>query len=114
MHMVTEPSSSDSQLALDLSSVASACLLSLVVALGDTGKMLSAVSAMLTSPTSLSEGNVQVWVCMYVFVCGVFVCVYVCLCVCMCVLLCVCVCVCLCVFMCVCMCVFLLCVCKLV
>ena len=112
MHMVTEPSSSDSQLALDLSSVASACLLSLVVALGDTGKMLSAVSAMLTSPTSLSEGNVQVWVCMYVFVCGVFVCVYVCLCVCMCVCVfyCVCVCVFVCVYVCLHVCVFIVCV----
>lgn len=60
MHMVTEPSSSDSQVALELSSVASACLLSLVVALGDTGKMLSAAAAMLTAPTSTNEGNVKV------------------------------------------------------
>lgn len=60
MHMVTEPSSSNNQVAVELSSMASACLLSLVVALGDTGKMLSAVAAMLTAPASSDEGDVQV------------------------------------------------------
>ena len=72
MQMVSEPVPSDNQLAVDLSSVASACLLSLVVALGDTGKMLSAVAAMLTAPAEYSLGTVQV--CVYV---GVHVYMYV-------------------------------------
>lgn len=60
MDMVTEPVSPDNHVAMELSSVASACLLSLVVALGDTGKMLSAVAAMLTVPSLLSETDVKV------------------------------------------------------
>ena len=60
MDMVTEPVSPDNPIAMELSSVASACLLSLVVALGDTGKMLSAVAAMLTVPSLLSETEVKV------------------------------------------------------
>jgi len=63
MQMVMEPSAGDgSPLSAELSSVASACLLSLVVALGDTGKMLAAVAAMLTTPPELSECTVQVCV----------------------------------------------------
>lgn len=60
MDMVTEPVSPDNPVAMELSSVASACLLSLVVALGDTGKMLSAVAAMLTVPSLISETEVKV------------------------------------------------------
>ena len=60
MQMVVEEVPADSSVVLELSSVASACLLSLVVSLGDTGKMLSAVAAMLTAPTQLSEAIVQV------------------------------------------------------
>ena len=61
MQMVTEPGSfSGDPLSMELSSVASACLFSLVIALGDTGKMLSALAAMLTAPTPLSELMVQV------------------------------------------------------
>ena len=44
----------------DLSSVACSCLLSLVVALGDTGKMLAALSALLTSPPPLSDHSLLV------------------------------------------------------
>ena len=60
MEMVTEPFSPEDSVAMELSSVASACLLSLVVALGDTGKMLAALAAMLTAPPSLSETKVKV------------------------------------------------------
>ncbi len=61
MQMVTEPSPvSDDQLATDLSAVASACLFSLVLSLGETGKMLSAVAAMLTAPAPLSDLLIQV------------------------------------------------------
>ena len=60
MEMVTEPFSPEATVAMELSSVASACLLSLVVALGDTGKMLSALAAMLTAPPPLSETKVKV------------------------------------------------------
>lgn len=42
-----------------LSSVACACLLSLVVGLGDTSKMLSAISMMLIGSSQLST-NIQV------------------------------------------------------
>lgn len=60
MEMVSEPVSPDSPVSGKLSSVASACLLSLVVALGDTGKILSALAAILTAPASLSETTVKV------------------------------------------------------
>ncbi len=60
MEMVSELAPSEHQLASQLSSVASACLLSLVIALGDTGKMLSAVAALLTAPERPEQGNVQV------------------------------------------------------
>ena len=56
MAMVTESAPADYQ----LSSVASACLLSLVIALGDTGKMLSAIAALLTAHTDPNQGSVQV------------------------------------------------------
>ena len=59
MQMVTEPLSDD-QLAKELSSVASACLFSLVISLGDTGKMLSSLAAMMTAAPALSEMMVQV------------------------------------------------------
>ena len=60
MEMVTEPFSPENPVAMELSSVASACLLSLVVALGDTGKMLAALAAMLTAPALLREIQVKV------------------------------------------------------
>ncbi len=60
MEMVTEPIPPEDPVAMQLSSVASACLLSLVVALGDTGKMLAALAAMLTAPPPLSETQVKV------------------------------------------------------
>ena len=60
MQMVTEAVAPDDQTSLELSSVASACLFSLVVALGDTGKMLAALTTMLTAPAELSEIAVQV------------------------------------------------------
>ena len=68
--MVVEPSPAGSgPLSAELSNVASACLLSLVVALGDTGKMLGALAAMLTTPPELSDITVQVSVCVCVYVC---------------------------------------------
>ena len=60
MQMVTEVVAPGDQISLELSSVASACLFSLVVALGDTGQMLAALTAMLTAPVELSEIAVQV------------------------------------------------------
>lgn len=60
MDMVTELAPSEHQLASQLTSVASACLLSLVIALGDTGKMLSAVTALLTTPRDIQPQNVLV------------------------------------------------------
>lgn len=60
MEMVTEPFSPEDSVAMELSSIASACLLSLVVAMGDTGKMLSALTAMLTAPPALSQIKVKV------------------------------------------------------
>ena len=54
MQMVAETVHPENQLVMELSSVASACLLSLVVALGDTSKMLSALTAMLTAPGDLT------------------------------------------------------------
>lgn len=60
MDMVTEAVSPDDPVGMELSSIASACLLSLVVALGDTGKMLAALAAMLTAPSSLSDIEVKV------------------------------------------------------
>lgn len=60
MKMVVEPGSPQEDSSLELSSMASACLLSLVVARGDTGKMLSALAAMLTGPRELSEAVMPV------------------------------------------------------
>ena len=57
-----------------LSSVACACLLSLVVGLGDTSKMLSAISMMLIGSSQLST-TIQVCVCPSVCPC---VCAHVC------------------------------------
>ncbi len=59
LEMVSNSTSKDS-LSAQLSSVASACLLSLVVALGDTGKMLSSVAAFLTAPGHPDMQNVKV------------------------------------------------------
>ena len=59
-----------------LSSVACACLLSLVVGLGDTSKMLSAISMMLIGSSQLST---TIQVCVYITLC---VCVRTCVCVC--------------------------------
>ena len=60
MMMVQECISMEDPVAVQLASVVSACLLSLVVALGDTGKMLSALAVMLTAPSSLSKTSVKV------------------------------------------------------
>lgn len=60
MTMVQESVSSEDPVSLQLASVVSACLLSLVVALGDAGKMLSALAVMLTAPASRSEISVKV------------------------------------------------------
>lgn len=62
MTMVQESVTSEDLMSLQLASVVSACLLSLVVALGDTGKMLSALAAMLTAPAVLSKTSVKVYV----------------------------------------------------
>lgn len=43
-----------------LSSLACACLLSLVIARGDTGKLLSAVASLLMSPSSLATQQLHV------------------------------------------------------
>ena len=56
-----------------LSSVACACLLSLVVGLGDTSKMLSAISMMLIGSSQLST-TIQVCI-LCVYARGVHVCV---------------------------------------
>ena len=60
MDMVTESFSPEDRVGIELSSQASACLLSLVVALGDTGKMLAALAAMLTAPPPLANVKVKV------------------------------------------------------
>ncbi|CAI8051400.1 E3 ubiquitin-protein ligase MYCBP2 [Geodia barretti] len=60
MKMVVEPVPPDNELAADLSSVACGCLLSLVVALGDTGKMLTAVSSLITAPHHLTQNTLQI------------------------------------------------------
>lgn len=44
-----------------LTAVACACLLSLVVVRGDTGKLLTAVTALLMCPRALAVQNVQVF-----------------------------------------------------
>ena len=60
MTMVQESVSSEDPVSLQLASVVSACLLSLVVALGDAGKMLSAIAVMLTTPAGLGKTSVKV------------------------------------------------------
>ncbi len=60
LDMVSDSTLSQDAQALQLSSIASACLLSLVIALGDTGKMLSAVAALLTATRYPEERNVKV------------------------------------------------------
>jgi len=49
---------------IQLSAVACSCLLALVVARGDTGKLLSATSALLMSPKSLSAQSINVRMCL--------------------------------------------------
>lgn len=44
-----------------LTAVACACLLSLVVVRGDTGKLLAAIAALLMSPRALAVQNIQVF-----------------------------------------------------
>lgn len=44
-----------------LTAVACACLLSLVVVRGDTGRLLAAVAALLMSPRALAVQNIQVF-----------------------------------------------------
>ena len=61
---------------------ACACLLSLVVGLGDTSEMLSVISMVLIGSSQLST-TIQVCVCVCVCAC---VCVCTCMCICMCVL----------------------------
>ena len=85
MEMVAETIRPENQLVMEMSSVASACLLSLVVALGDTSKMLSALTTMLTAPGDLTVQVVgSVCVCVYVCVCVLCVCECVCVRVCVC------------------------------
>lgn len=44
-----------------LTAIACACLLSLVVVRGDTGKFLSAIAALLMCPRALASQNIQVY-----------------------------------------------------
>jgi len=44
-----------------LTAVACACLLSLVVVRGDTGRLLAAIAALLMSPRALAIQNIQVF-----------------------------------------------------
>jgi len=60
MEMVQATSETGGVLSVQLSSVVSQCLVCLVVALGDTGKMLAALAAMLTTSHALSAVSVQV------------------------------------------------------
>ena len=61
MEMIHQGSSeARDELSGQLSSVVSQCLVSLVVALGDTGKILAALAAMLTASHTLSIISVQV------------------------------------------------------
>ena len=50
----------NSTVAKDLSCMASSCLLSLVIALGETSKMLAAVASLLIAPSGISDGIVKV------------------------------------------------------
>ena len=59
----------------DLSSVACGCLLSLVVALGDTGKMLTAVASLITAPHHLSQNTLQV--CVHTILTAVYLYMYI-------------------------------------
>lgn len=66
MDMILESAESEDPVCVQLASVVSSCLISLVVALGDTGKILAALAAMLTAPGSLTTIAVKVS-CKHVF-----------------------------------------------
>lgn len=55
------PEASQGHQGKSLPSLACATLLSLVIARGDTGKLLTAVAAMLMSPATLATQEMQVW-----------------------------------------------------
>ena len=58
--MVTDSTVEEESLAAELSLLASACLVSLVVALGDTEKMLEACATLLCADPALSSSPVKV------------------------------------------------------
>ena len=60
MKIVTDTTMENSKVAKDLSCMASSCLLSLVIALGETSKMLAAVASLLIAPSGVSDGIVKV------------------------------------------------------
>ena len=62
------PESNAANDATHLTAVACSCLLSLVTVRGDTGKLLSAVAALLMSPRALSSQNILV-ICLLKFDC---------------------------------------------
>ena len=57
MQLATRPSLSSS---INLSGVACACLLSLIISCSDTGKLLSALSALIMSSDAIASQNIQV------------------------------------------------------
>jgi E3 ubiquitin-protein ligase MYCBP2 len=60
MDLTTKPNPDTSIGCYSLNAVACACLISLVIARGETGKLLSAVAAMLMSPAALASQDVKV------------------------------------------------------
>ena len=59
--MVSQPvTTADLKLSAELISLASSCLLSLVVALGETDKLLSAIAALLITPSDMSGSSLKV------------------------------------------------------
>ena len=59
--MVSEPlSDADSKVSSQLISLASSCMLSLVIALGETDKLLAAISALITGPPEVANSSLQV------------------------------------------------------
>ena len=77
MKMVSQYNLEDSKVAKELSSMASSCLLSLVIALGETDKLLCAISALLVVPPEVSQGMVKV--CVYMITCVLHVLYIVCI-----------------------------------
>ena len=77
MKMVSQYNLEDSKVTMELSSMASSCLLSLVIALGETDKLLCAISALLVVPPEVSQGMVKVCVYTCVLYCTCISCVLV-------------------------------------